>query len=102
MAAGGPRSLRLKLALGKRAPTSTADGLIAARFGQLANIQAARSRRVLKWHEAITTTAAQHGHLPTLQWCVGQGCPLSKQKALAAAQKNKHEHVVEWLTLLHE
>merc|ERR1712188_115049 len=46
----------------------------------------------------LCRVAAKMGHLKILQYAVEDGCPWIPEKCLEAAKKNKHDHVVKWIT----
>ena len=53
----------------------------------------------IKWaYTDVCLLASEMGHLKILQYAVEDGCPWVPAICLEAAEKNKHDHVVKWIT----
>ena len=55
--------------------------------------------RKIQWAYAdVCLLASKMGRLQILQYAVEDGCPWVPAMCLEAAEKNKHDHVVKWIT----
>ena len=57
-----------------------------------------RDKYSIRYNLDVCYEAARIGRLKILQYAVEDGCPWIPAVCLEAAEKNKHDHVVNWIT----